>query len=445
MLLPRSLYVHLPFCRQRCHYCDFPIAVVPDPETASSDYVDLVLRELATLERPPEPLLSCYIGGGTPSLASGDTISRLIGAIDESLGLSPGAEVTLEADPGTFDAAKLCEYSSAGVTRISLGAQSFEESELAAAGRAHNLSDTLEAASLLSRDGELFPHGWSLDLISGLPGQTLDSWRRSLNKCIELDPCHVSVYDLQIQKGTAFARWYGSQRDVLFVDEDDDDRSSRSYKSASFGIERPALPTVDDTADMYIETSKTLRAAGYDHYEISSFAKRRRSVHNAMYWQPGASWFALGLGATSAHAKENRRYPSAVRRKRPTRLEDYRKYVMENENIGRGVSSVLDDDEDDDIFAALADDVLTSLRTSAGLPLARVRACSGARALSAVIRGAQDALDHDLAKIERCDTTRRTYLRLTDPHGFLLSNAIIATIFNELTLISPTSNEGGVF
>lgn len=428
-LAPRSIYVHLPFCRRRCYYCDFPISVADARlEAKTSWYVDLVIRELRSLVRPSKPLLSCYIGGGTPSLASAEEVGRIIEGITDVLGVAEGAEVTLEADPGTFDASKLAAYVTAGVTRVSLGAQSFQEAELEACGRSHGVTDTLEAIELLRKEPGL-NHGWSLDLISGLPGQCLASWRKTLETAVAAEPNHVSVYDLQIQKDTAFAMWYGAHRGVLFADD-------AAVPPAN--NHRPQLPSEEETAELYVQTSNFLRAAGYDHYEISSYAKDRRSVHNSLYWQPGAAWFAIGLGATSSAARPDAPYPSAIRTRRPVALADYEGYV--NGRI------LLDKDEDDDrVVVALADDVLISLRTSAGLPLARVRARAGRAALSAVLRGAQAALDLGLAVR---DTSRipptnklRSFLRLTDPDGFLVSNNIIANIFTEIfhTLGDPES------
>lgn len=419
-LEPRSIYVHLPFCRRRCYYCDFPISVADARlEAKTSWYVDLVLRELRSLGRPREPLLSCYIGGGTPSLASAEEVGRIIDGVSDVLGVAEGAEVTLEADPGTFDAAKLAAYVKAGVTRVSLGAQSFQQAELEACGRSHGVTDTLEAIALLRKEPGLY-HGWSLDLISGLPGQCIASWRETLEAAVAAEPNHVSVYDLQIQKDTAFAAWYGAQRGVLFAEE-------QTVPAAP--NHRPQLPTEEETAELYVQTSTFLRAAGYDHYEISSYAKDRRSVHNSLYWQPGAAWFAVGLGATSSAARPGAPYPSAIRTRRPVALAEYEAYI--------NGSILLDMDEDDDrLVVALADDVLISLRTSAGLPLARVRARAGRAALTAILRGAQTALDLGLAvrDTSRIPPTNKpcTCLRLTDPDGFLVSNTIIASIFTEL-------------
>lgn len=406
----------MPFCRRRCFYCDFNIVVVGDkgPNAKAESYVDLVLAELATTERT-EPLLSCYFGGGTPSLVAPALVGRIIEAVDAKLGLASHAEVTLEADPGTFQS--LDAYKRAGITRVSLGAQSFNDAELEAAGRAHTAADVRRAIDVVTTAD--LEHGWSLDLMSGLPRQTLQSWRRTLEEAVACRPDHISAYDLQIQAGTAFARWYGDDRDVLFADDE----------PVVSNNGRPPLPSEDTAALMYEEASSFLRDSGYDHYEISSYARTRRSVHNALYWEPGGSWYALGLGATSAHAVHGARYPKATRRQRPTTLTDYESYVSNGcPDFG--------DKDDDDVLDALADDVLTSLRTAAGLPLARVRALAGHDPLHAVLRGAQSALEDGHAEVAVVRTPRpRTMLRLTDPRGFLFSNAVIASIFHELACL----------
>ncbi|KAJ8602493.1 hypothetical protein CTAYLR_001234 [Chrysophaeum taylorii] len=424
---PRSIYVHVPFCRRRCFYCDFPVSVVGDKPIASrtAEYIDLLLDELSWLEKG-KPLASCYIGGGTPSLVAPSEIARLLDAIDERLGLAGDAEVTLEADPGTFDSKKLDAYVDAGVTRLSLGVQSFCDAELEASGRAHTADDARDALEIAS--SRRLAHGFSIDLISGLPGQTLDSWRATLREAVDATPAHVSVYDLQIQGGTAFARWYGRDRGVLFADDDEDQVFVPRH-------DRPPLPTEDEAAQMYVEASTVLRDAGFDHYEISSFAATRRSAHNARYWVPGASWHALGVGATSAHARPRAKYPSAFRFSRPRTLRDYRAYVHNGPRHPPSRDDD-DDDDDDDVLGAVADDVLTSLRTSQGLPLARVRAFAGADALAAVLRGSADARDQGLATIDAPPHPRaRTYLRLADPHGFLVSNTVIAAVFHELSCL----------
>ena len=207
-LRPSGLYAHLPFCRRRCFYCDFPVVVAGDAvkEDRVAHYVSLLERELSKQPRSSTPLSTVYLGGGTPSLVEPRFIKQLLDAIHEKHGISHNAEITLECDPGTFDERKLQAYVDAGVSRISLGCQSFDDEALAAAGRAHRRCDALDAVDAVKRVGPR--HGWSLDLISGLPGTTPEGWLETLDEAHSLDPPHVPSYDLQVEEGTAFGKWY---------------------------------------------------------------------------------------------------------------------------------------------------------------------------------------------------------------------------------------------
>lgn len=179
---PRAMYVHMPFCRRRCFYCDFPVVVVGDKagvaDSAAEKYCKLLDRELAGTP-DARTLSSVYFGGGTPSLTPPRLIGRLLRRLDERYGLAADCEVTLEMDPGTFDRARLDAFVAAGVTRVSLGVQSFDPALLKAAGRAHTLADATSSLSLLLDRPR--PLSVSLDLIGGLPTQDLQTWQSSLD------------------------------------------------------------------------------------------------------------------------------------------------------------------------------------------------------------------------------------------------------------------------
>lgn len=386
---PSSLYVHLPFCRRRCHYCDFPVVVAGDGPRRSRDverYATFVARELDAQAAAPAPLDTCYFGGGTPSLVEPRVLEGLINTIVSKHGLAAGAEVTMECDPGTFTEATLAEYLRAGVTRVSLGVQALDDAVLRGAGRAHTRADALDAVRIVRAAAPA--HGWSLDLIGGLPGSSPESWRRTLDEAVALGPDHVSCYDLQIEAGTAFGAWYGGS------------------DGAPPPPNRPARPSEADAADAYRAASEVLQRAGYDHYEISSYARTGRSRHNANYWTPSASWLALGLGATSS--------AGGGRFTRPRDLKEYEAWVAD----GAAVAYAGGGD--------LLDDVLTALRTREGLDVDRVAASYGAAARDAVLAGAGDGVQLGLAVVERGS------LRLTDPDGFLFSNVVLTAIFAEL-------------
>lgn len=220
-LPPASAYVHLPFCRKRCHYCDFPIVALgsssptPSPrgegaeDPRITDYVRLLLREVAATRPVPDadygvPLETVFFGGGTPSLVPPRLVAAVLDALRGRFGLSQCPEVSIEMDPGTFDAARLRELVGAGVNRVSLGVQAFQEDLLRACGRAHGLREVHEAVQIVTACEGL--QNWSMDLISSLPNQTEEMWEESLRCTVDARPTHVSVYDLQIEQGTKFGQ-----------------------------------------------------------------------------------------------------------------------------------------------------------------------------------------------------------------------------------------------
>jgi oxygen-independent coproporphyrinogen-3 oxidase len=211
---PRSAYLHIPFCHRRCFYCDFPVVPLGDRAGAASGqsgaasiaaYLALLQQEIALAPAGP-PLSTIYFGGGTPSLLLPAQVGDLLEALAGHFGLAPGAEITLELDPASFDQARLEAYLAAGVNRVSLGGQSFDDAVLASLGRRHRRSDLLAATRWLAqarRQGGLA--SWSLDLIQAVPGQTTELWREQLRLAIAVGAPHLSVYDLSIEPGTVFA------------------------------------------------------------------------------------------------------------------------------------------------------------------------------------------------------------------------------------------------
>ena len=295
---PRSAYLHIPFCHRRCFYCDFAVVPLGDragaeagaPGSASiAAYLALLHREIASAPAGP-PLSTVYVGGGTPSLLSAEQLRQLLAALRRRFGLAPGAEVSLELDPASFDQQRLADYMAAGVNRVSLGGQSFSDAVLEQLGRRHRCSDLLEAAGWLQQaQGSGRLGSWSLDLIQGLPGQSREDWHGQLQQAIALQPPHLSVYDLIVEPGTVFERL--ERRGAL------------------------DLPEPDLAADLMELTARTLAAAGYGHYEISNYAlPGHASRHNRVYWS-GAGWWGFGMGATGA--------PWGVREARPRTREGY--------------------------------------------------------------------------------------------------------------------------
>lgn len=205
---PRSAYVHLPFCRKRCHYCDFPIVALGSTNQTEDDprivnYISLLSREIVATkaESEPPPLDTVFFGGGTPSLVPPRLVLSVLDLLKENFGVSCDAEISMEMDPGTFDAKKMEELMELGVNRVSLGVQAFQEQLLRACGRAHGVKEIDEAIEIVKSCGV---GNWSMDLISSLPHQTHEMWEESLRRAIEARPTHVSVYDLQVEQGTKF-------------------------------------------------------------------------------------------------------------------------------------------------------------------------------------------------------------------------------------------------
>lgn len=267
--LPRSAYVHVPFCRHRCGYCDFTL--VAGRDDLADAYLDALRIELETLEESPV-LDTLFVGGGTPTHLTADRLGRLFELLDEHLRLNRDAEISVEANPSDFaDAtrgpAKLSALASAGVNRISLGAQSFDAGILRILERDHKPSDIRRAVDVVRSRIE----NVSLDLIFGVPGQTLPGWRETLAEALSLTPAHVSTYGLTFEKGTAF--W------------------SRRNKG-----EMGLVPEESERL-MYAAAMDTLGDAGFEQYELSNFARLgRRCRHNEVYWD-GRPFYGFGPGA----------------------------------------------------------------------------------------------------------------------------------------------------
>ncbi len=268
--MPISFYVHIPFCRSKCYYCDFNSYA--GLEHLFQPYVEALSREISFMASLPDPEAgeSLYFGGGTPSLLSPELIGSIIESVRENFGLLSTAEITLEANPGTVDRHSLEALLEKGINRLSLGAQSFHQDELSILGRIHG-PEEIEQALREAREAGF--GNVNLDFIFGIPGQTLDRWRATLEKALELEPEHLSLYALSLDENTPLARRIASG-------------------------ELPA-PDEDLAADMYCLAEEMLGEAGYEHYEISNWAKPGfASRHNIRYWL-NLPYLGFGAGAHS--------------------------------------------------------------------------------------------------------------------------------------------------
>ena len=265
------LYIHIPFCVEKCGYCAFVSARARPGEIES--YHELLLQEMRLAAADHEqgaPLDSIYFGGGTPSLLHPLQVSRIIDLAAELFSLSPGVEITLEANPGTIDRERLRNFREAGVNRLSLGVQSFDDDMLRRLGRVHDAAQARHAF----RDARLAGFGnIGIDLIHGLPGQTLSGWREELRQALSLSPEHISVYGLTVEEGTPFALRYPE--------------------------ESPEIPDDDRSAEMFETADTVLVEAGFEHYEIANYARAGyRSRHNSGYWRRDG-YLGLGVAAHS--------------------------------------------------------------------------------------------------------------------------------------------------
>ena len=264
---PLSLYIHLPWCVRKCPYCDFNSHAAQDlPEAA---YIDALLLDLerALPDIWGRRIHTVFFGGGTPSLFSADGIDRILTGVRALTPLLPGAEITLEANPGTVEIAKFRGFREAGVTRVSLGIQSFNPQHLKALGRIHDDSEARRAAELAATHFDTF----NLDLMYALPGQSLAEALADIDAALAFEPPHLSAYHLTLEPNTPFGH-----------------------------TAPPNLPDDDLAADMQLAIEARLTAAGMQHYETSAYARpHHASRHNLNYWQFGDY---LGLGA-GAHSK----------------------------------------------------------------------------------------------------------------------------------------------
>ena len=279
----RSLYVHIPFCRSKCAYCDFNSYA--RQERLIPAYIDAVLHEASLWAETVvvDRLDTLYVGGGTPSLLPIAETRRLIDGLRERFNIATDAEITIETNPESAAPDHLAALRRLGINRLSLGVQSFDDADLHFLGRIHDAAQA-ETAYRAARDGAF--ESVNIDLIFGLPAQTLPQWQASLEKALTLSPNHLSLYSLTIEDGTPLVR--------------------------SIGAGRCAEPDPDVQADMYSWSSQRLTAAGYDHYEISNWARPGHECkHNLTYWHC-APYLGLGAGAHSyldGYRLANRRRP----------------------------------------------------------------------------------------------------------------------------------------
>lgn len=410
--IPSSAYLHVPFCRRRCYYCDFPVFVVGDRKNGNNSgtiqqYVTVLCQEIQETPNLGESLKTVFFGGGTPSLLSVSQLSNILETLDGKFGIAAEAEISLEIDPGTFTLEQLRGYVAAGVNRVSLGVQAFQDELLQACGRSHSVADIFQALKIIRSAGIV---NFSLDLISGLPHQTLAQWQASLTAAVEIAPTHLSSYDLIVEPVTAFGRYFqaGAQ----------------------------PLPADETAAQMYRLAREILTGSGYEHYEISNYAQPSYQCrHNRVYWENRA-YYGLGMGAAS--------YVQGVRLTRPRKTQDYYQWVrsispLTPPRLGEESQPNFPMSENE----VLLETLMLGLRLAEGLSLSALTDRFARQTVDRIWNCLQPYWREGWVEIIRSDGSIATLgegdllplfgnLRLTDPEGFLFSNTVLAALFSQL-------------
>ena len=326
---PIELYIHIPFCVKKCDYCDF--LSFRALSSVHEAYVQQLIREIRAQSCycTDCQVVSVFIGGGTPSLLEPSCISQIMETVFSCFQVEPEAEITIEANPGTLLGKKLPVYRQCGINRVSIGLQSADNTELKNLGRIHSFEEFLKSFQSARMAGFT---NINIDLMSGIPGQTLESWKNTLKKVTMLKPEHISAYSLIIEEGTPFYESYRAGKLELVSEEMD--------------------------REMYHWTVDTLAEWGYGQYEISNFAKvGRQSRHNRIYWQ-AEEYLGMGLGAHSY--MDGKRFHNSY---------DLQKYIS-----AKGDTSLLR--EDTELITetdALAEFMFLGLRLTEGVSFARFR------------------------------------------------------------------------
>jgi oxygen-independent coproporphyrinogen-3 oxidase len=391
---PIGLYLHIPFCTAKCGYCDFNSYAGQDHLVPS--YADTLLKEASLWTRTlaGRSVETVNFGGGTPSLTPLDEMAKLLASIRSTFGVAADAEVSLEANPGSLTVEYLRGLRDVGFNRLSIGVQSFDDAELTSLDRIHN-GEQAEEAYRAAREAGF--ENVNIDLIYGLPEQPLHAWTATLERALSLDPDHLSLYALTVEEGTPLAR------DV-----------ARG---------RTPSPDPDVQAEQYEWTEERMARAGYEHYEISNWAKPgRRCRHNLTYWQNREY---LGLGAGAHSFVDGVRFSNVLLTNRYIEAVDE---SLASRGDGGGSMRHVAGAEKVTPALAMADTLILGLRLIDGVELAEFRARHG--------RDADDVYGEVLREFEGYSIVERsdTHVRLT-PRGRLLSNELFQRLLPEASAV----------
>jgi oxygen-independent coproporphyrinogen III oxidase len=369
--LSLGIYIHIPFCQAKCGYCHF--ISTPYQNEIANQYKNAILREMESHPATTEEVNSIYFGGGTPSIVPADHIAEIMEECHRRFHIAGDCEVSMEANPGTISAQKTSIYRKAGINRISMGAQSFVDTELLSIGRLHTSEMISESVDLLRDSGFT---NINLDLMLGLPSQTADSWSRSLNETAGFSVPHVSVYMLDL-----------------------DEQCPIHSQVADGSV---VLPGEDLVSDLYLETIRFFSSRGYRHYEISNFAKPGFACrHNLKYWKREA-YYGFGVGSHSFDL--HCRYANCS-------------HILDYINAGETGAGFIGWREPVTNEQSLQETLFLGLRLTEGVDLMLLRNAKYGDCLDKYENSLTDLYDRGL--IERTDST----VRLTES-GMLLSNEI---------------------
>jgi len=388
--MPEYLYIHIPFCIKKCIYCDF-LSVTYD-ESYAKEYVDALCRELVLKKDSAGTLKTIYIGGGTPSVLPEESFKQLFRSIRNNFEFSSGIEITVEANPGTLNESKINTLLSVGINRMSIGVQSFDDNELKTLGRIHSSVEAVKSIEMIKKAGI---NNFSIDLMYGIPGQTMNSWKDSLSRAVGFSPKHISSYELTPEKDTPLYEMIKPAPPL----------HSPLGKGGHRGVIK--MPDEDLVLEMYSHAIDYLASKGYEHYEISNFALRGfRCIHNLNYWNRG-EYIGAGAGAHS--------FMNGVRSKNKG---DIKKYI---ETVNNGIIP-----ETESMRLTRTDDIkefiFLGLRKTEGISILK------AKELGMDIPGScKKLIDEGYLEISG------DYLRLTGK-GIVISNTIIVKLFEILKL-----------
>lgn len=367
-----GLYLHVPFCVRKCNYCDF-CSFSNLTESTRNQYISKLVNEIKSYRREERIAVdSIFFGGGTPSLLSCEELSKLYSAIDESFKISNDTEFTLEANPKTLTRDKLAVMREIGVNRLSIGLQTIHENERKILGRIHDYNDFLHAYGLARECGI---NNIGVDVMYGIPEQTIDSFEKTLRAVVSLSPEHVSAYGLILEEETPF--W--NNRDKLH------------------------LPNENDEIGMYFLGCDMLAEEGYSHYEISNYAKvGKESAHNLKYWQ-NQEYIGVGISAYS--------YFNGVRYGNTKRMDEYLSMNFSDSKSGELI----------DTHAYAEEYLLLGLRLKSGISLKRYESLTGTNILASNTALINEYVAGDYLRIDGDN------ISLTEK-GFYVSNTIISSL-----------------